>query len=112
MAWEQRVAVDYAVPFRQVQEHHEPLRLELTQSYLGRGKNYECALETTRKTVKRKVRPPPCLYHFSPFFYQKGKIVSVNLSLNVFKSVLGSLLAHFLTVFKCDHGLEAFPFNF
>lgn len=46
------------------------------------------------------------------FFYQKGKIVSVNLSLNVFKSVLGSLLAHFLTVFKCDHGLEASPFNF
>ena len=36
--WKQRVAVDYAVPFRQVQEHHEPLRLELTQSYLGRGK--------------------------------------------------------------------------
>lgn len=36
----------------------------------------------------------------------------MNLSLNVFKSVLGSLLAHFLTVFKCDDGLEASPFNF
>lgn len=32
-----RVAADYAVPFRQVQEHHEPLRLELTQSCLGGG---------------------------------------------------------------------------
>lgn len=65
------------------------------------------------RLLKRKVCPPPCLYHFSPFFfYRKGSIVSVNLSLNVFKSVLGSLLAHFLTVFKCDDGLEASPFNF
>lgn len=36
----------------------------------------------------------------------------MNLSLNVFKSVLGSLLAHFLTVFKSVVGLEVPPFKF
>lgn len=69
MAWEQRVAVDYAVPFRQVQEHHESLRLELTQSYLGRGKNYECALETTRKTVKKKSVPTTMFVLFQSFIF-------------------------------------------
>lgn len=110
------MAVASAVPFRQVQEHREPLRLELTQSFRGRWKNDECALETTRKTVKKKSVPTTTFVPFQSFFffflYQKGKIVSVNLSLNVFTSVLGSLLAHFLTVFKCDDGLEASPLPF